>query len=193
MEIEELELYDDQDQRGETEGEEERRVKFRLIGPLSKMHNIVVYIRGSTTCIAEFLELVGRRIPLDNRTRWNSWYTMLVIALELRLVVEKYFQNHELDLEDDELSNADWRQLRTIMEFLEPFSQATLYTKGDIAAIDRVLFSMDVLITHFQHSLVSKTFLLVERYLSYNRPNTKRIKISLLGLIKGGKSLRSII
>ena len=129
------------------------------MGPLSKMHNIIVYIRGSTTHIAEFLELVGRRIPLDNRTRWNSWYTMLVIALELRLAVEKYFQNHELDLEDDELSNADWRQLRTIMEFLEPFSQATLYTKGDIAAIDRVFFSMDVLITHFQRSLVSKTFL----------------------------------
>jgi hypothetical protein len=134
-------------------------VKFRLMGPLSKMYNIVVHIRGSTTHIAEFLELAGRRIPLDNRTRWNSWYTMLVIALELRPAVEKYFQNHELDLEDDELSNADWRWLCTIMEFLEPFSQATLYTEGDIAAIDRVLFSMDVLITHFQRSLVSKTFL----------------------------------
>ena len=76
---------------------------------------------------------------------------MLVIALELRLVVEKYFQNHELDLKDDELSNVDWRRLCTIMEFLEPFSQATLYTEGDIVAIDRVLFSMDVLITHFQY------------------------------------------
>jgi hypothetical protein len=157
--MEELESYDNQDQRGEKEDKEERRVKFRLMGPLSKMHNIVVHIRGSTARITEFLELAGRRIPLDNRTRWNSWYTMLVIALELRPAVEKYFQNHKLDLEDDELSNADWRRLCTIMEFLEPFSQATLYTEGDFAAIDRVLFSMDVLITHFQRSLVSKTFL----------------------------------
>ena len=70
--IEELESYDNQDQRGEKEGEEERRVKFRLMGPLGKMHNIVVHIRGSTACIAEFLELAGRWIPLDNRTRWNS-------------------------------------------------------------------------------------------------------------------------
>ena len=61
---------------------------------------------------------------------------MLVIALELRLVVEKHFQNHELDLEDDELSNIDWRRLCMIIEFLEPFSQATLYTKGDSIAID---------------------------------------------------------
>lgn len=157
--IEELESYNDQDQRGQREGEEERKTKFRLIGPLGKLHNIVVYIRGSTTRIAEFLELAGRRIPLDNRTRWNSWYTMLLIALELRPAVEQYFQNHESDLEDDELSNADWRRLRTIKEFLEPFSQATLYTEGDSAAIDRVLFSMDVLITHFQRSLVSKTSL----------------------------------
>jgi hypothetical protein len=66
-------------------------VKFRLIGPLGKIYNIVVYIRGLTARIAEFLELVGRRILLDNCTRWNSWDTMLVIALELRLVVEQYF------------------------------------------------------------------------------------------------------
>ena len=72
MEIEELESYDAQDQRGEKEGEEERRVKFRLIGPLSKMHNIVVHIRSSTARIAKFLELAGRRILLDNCTRWNS-------------------------------------------------------------------------------------------------------------------------
>jgi hypothetical protein len=88
VKIEELKSYDDQDQRGEKEGEEERRVKFRLIGPLSKMHNIVVYIRGSTARITKFLELVGRRIPLNNRTRWNSWDTILVIALELRLAVK---------------------------------------------------------------------------------------------------------
>jgi hypothetical protein len=69
VEIEELKSYDDQDQRGEKEGEEERRVKFRLIGPLGKMYNIVVYIRGLTARIAEFLELTGRRIPLNNRTR----------------------------------------------------------------------------------------------------------------------------
>jgi hypothetical protein len=86
------------------------------------MHNIVVHICSSPTCITEFLELAGRRIPLNNRTRWNSWYTMLVIALELRPAVEKYFQNYESDLKDDELSNTDWRRLRTITEFLEPFS-----------------------------------------------------------------------
>jgi hypothetical protein len=69
VEIEELELYNNQDQRGEKEGKEEKRVKFRLIGPLNKIYNIVVYIRGSTTCIAKFLELIGRRILLNNCIR----------------------------------------------------------------------------------------------------------------------------
>jgi hypothetical protein len=66
-------------------------VKFQLIEPLSKTHNIVIYIYSSTACIAEFLKLVRRRILLNNRTKWNSWYTILVIALKLRLAVEKYF------------------------------------------------------------------------------------------------------
>jgi hypothetical protein len=72
IEIEELELYDDLESRGEVKDEEERRAKFRLIGPLGQLHNIIVHIRSSTPCLNEFLELAGRMVPLDNRTRWNS-------------------------------------------------------------------------------------------------------------------------
>ena len=82
---------------------------------------------------------------------------ILTVALELRSAVEKYCQNHKLDLQDDELTPDDWRRLRTIEEFLEPFHSATLYTEGDCAAIDRVLFTMDILIKHFQIELVRKT------------------------------------
>jgi hypothetical protein len=96
----------------------------------------VIYIRGLTARIIEFVKLAGRRISLDNRTRWNSWYLILTIALTLRSVVNKYCQNYELDLEDDELILKDWRQLRIIKEFLEPFYDVTLYTKGDCAAIN---------------------------------------------------------
>ena len=159
--IEELESYDSEDERGEKGDQEARKVKFRLMGPLGKMHNIVVYTRSSTARIAEFIELAGRRIPLDNRTRWNSWYMMLLVALDLRAAIDEYTQNHESDLKADELTPDDWRRLRTIKDFLEPFQRATLYTEGDSAAIDRVLFAMDILIKHFQHSLISKTLLQV--------------------------------
>lgn len=39
------------------------------LGPLGKLHNIVVYIRSSPQRTAEFVSLAERRIPLDNRTR----------------------------------------------------------------------------------------------------------------------------
>ena len=149
-------MYDAQDQAGETGDEEAKKLKFRLMGPLGQAHNIVVYIRGSTTCVEEFIFLAGRMIPLDNRTRWNSWYEMLDVFLKLRPAIDKYIQNHEADLEADELSSQDWKRLRTIKEFLEPFKSATLYTEGDSGTIDRVLFTIDVLIRYFQLSLVSR-------------------------------------
>jgi hypothetical protein len=82
---------------------------------------------------------------------------MLTVALTLRSAIDEYCRNYELDLKDDKLTSEDWRRLRTIKEFLEPFYNATLYTEGDCAAIDRVLFIIDILIKHFQITLIRKT------------------------------------
>ena len=81
------------------------------MGPLGKMHNIIIHIHGSTAQITEFLELAGRLIPLDNHTRWNSWFNMLVVLLNLRPVVEKYCQDHKDELKDDILTPKDWKML----------------------------------------------------------------------------------
>ena len=70
--IEELKSYDNKEQQGDTGDNEAKRTKFCLIGLLSQIHNIVIYIRGLTARITKFLELTKRLIPLDNRTRWNS-------------------------------------------------------------------------------------------------------------------------
>ena len=103
----------------------------------------------------KFKALVGRIIPLDNCTRWNSWYEMLIVLLDKREQVEKYVQNHEDDLEEDVLNFQDWKKLRTIKDFLAIFSRATLFTEGSSTSIDSVLFTMDILIKHFQNTLVS--------------------------------------
>jgi hypothetical protein len=70
--LEQLESYDEQEQTKQLLNNEARRVQFRLLGPLGKAHNIVVYIRSSPSRTAEWRELAGRMIPMDNRTRWNS-------------------------------------------------------------------------------------------------------------------------
>jgi hypothetical protein len=46
-----------------------RKARFKLLGPLSKAYNIVVYIRDSPSRIARFRALARRIIPIDNRTR----------------------------------------------------------------------------------------------------------------------------
>lgn len=64
--------------------EEAKRAKFRLLEPLGQGHNIVTYIRGSPARTKVSKELARRMIPINNRTRWNSWYSMLVIMLDLK-------------------------------------------------------------------------------------------------------------
>jgi hypothetical protein len=152
---EELKSYDDQERSGEPTDEEAQKVRFRLLGPLGQGHNIVVHIRGSPSRTEEFIDLAKRMIPMDNRTRWNSWYKMLKVLLDLRPAIEKYCIDHEDELEGDLLSFVDWKKLCTIKEFLIPFSRATLFTEGDSTSIDSTLFTMDILIKHLQNETVS--------------------------------------
>ncbi len=74
------------------------------MGPLGQGHNIVVYIYSSFAYITRFKELAGRIIPIDNRTRWNSWYNMLTILLNLRPAIEKYCKDYKEELKEDILN-----------------------------------------------------------------------------------------
>jgi hypothetical protein len=69
VDIDKLELYDKEEANRELADKEAKKVKFRLLGPLGKAHNIVVYIRGLGGRVDYFRKLVGRMILIDNRTR----------------------------------------------------------------------------------------------------------------------------
>ena len=78
-------------------GKRERGKAIQIImGPIGKLHNHVVYIYSSANRTTQFVERASKIIPLDNRTRQNSWFTMLNTALEdqvkaaLQLYVEHY-------------------------------------------------------------------------------------------------------
>ena len=115
----------------------------------------MVYIRGSPARTARFKELAGRIIPIDNRTRWNNWYEMFLILLNLKSAVEKYCSDYENELEEDILNFIDWKKFRTIKNFFTPFIRVTLVTEGDFISINSTLFTMDVLIKHLQNQVVS--------------------------------------
>ena len=78
-------------------GKRERgKTIWTIIGPMGKLHNYIVYIYSSANCTIWFVNHTGKIIPLDNRTRWNSWFNILNTALEdlvkarLQLYVEHY-------------------------------------------------------------------------------------------------------
>jgi hypothetical protein len=168
--FEELELYDQQDELGASsseKGEGERATrgdKIRaLLGPLGKLHNIVVHIRGSPQRTREFTDILmaRRRIPLDNRTRWNSWYQMLDAIFDeedtgrdLQITVSQYYQRHSDELEKDILDTREWQHLRTIYEYLSCFSSATLTAEGHCATLEQVLDNMDICSAYLQEQKV---------------------------------------
>ncbi len=69
VDIDKLESYNKEEVDKELIDKEVKKVKFRLLGPLGKVYNIVVYIRGLGGCVEYFRKLVGRIILIDNRTR----------------------------------------------------------------------------------------------------------------------------
>jgi hypothetical protein len=134
----------------ELEGQEPnlvRAAQIRFIGPMGKLHNIVVHIRGSGIRTKEFLDKAFKMIPLDNRTRWNSWYYMIMVALELEMHVDFYVKNQP-DLHEDTLTRQDWDMLRTIKMFLKFFKDIMLENEGDAKCLGQSLPSMWLIRSH---------------------------------------------
>ncbi len=91
------------------------------MGILGKLHNIIVHSRSSANRTKEFVSFAQRRIPLDNSTRWNSWYQMLSTALDKESAIDNYVKANFTSLEKDYLSPQDWKALRTISSFYSLF------------------------------------------------------------------------
>ena len=72
--MEQLKSYEEQEGREEVGDIAEKQATFRAIGPLGKLYNNIIYIRSSASRTKEFKDLADRIIPLNNHTRWNSWY-----------------------------------------------------------------------------------------------------------------------
>jgi hypothetical protein len=127
---------------------------WRKLGPLGKLHNIVVYIFASTQRLQSFKKLSGGLKPhRDNKTRWNSWYEMIKWSLKPEL--KEAFQRYALstiDLEKDLLTANDWLTLEIYRDFLEPFSHATKATEGSNRSLADIIPTFDFLLSHYENS-----------------------------------------
>jgi hypothetical protein len=46
-----------------------------------------------------------RAIPIDNNTRWNSWYKIILVALELRDAIKAYQKEYVKEFDKGDLLN----------------------------------------------------------------------------------------
>ncbi|KAJ2972747.1 hypothetical protein NQ176_g6977 [Zarea fungicola] len=127
----------------------QRALGWRRLGPLGKIHNISVHMRTSDFRWAQFKKRAGRSLGLDNDTRWNSWFLLLDVSLNLQEHVEWYQRKYYENLQDDYLTPNEWGILGETRAFLQPFWKITQLTEGRYATLDRTLFTMDVPHRHY--------------------------------------------
>ncbi|CAN0857914.1 Zinc finger BED domain-containing protein RICESLEEPER 1 [Linum grandiflorum] len=78
--------------------------------------------------IAKQLRLSPKKLGLDCKTRWNSTYDMISVALELKAVFPRY---KDRDSSYQWLpSEQDWLKVKNVCEFLEMFSYVTTLISG---------------------------------------------------------------
>jgi hypothetical protein len=86
---------------------------------------------------------------------------MLLILLQLKGKVEKYYKKYEIKFKKNLLSREDWKKFNIIKDFLAPFLRATLVIEEDSVSIDRTFFNMDILIKYLQKTIVRFLFFLL--------------------------------
>ena len=69
------------------------------------------------TCVAQSLRV--RLIPRDVKTRWNSTYDMLQMALQYRSAIDHITADKTLKLRKYELDGDDWEIIADLMRVLK--------------------------------------------------------------------------
>ena len=142
------ELQDELQGRG-SQSKEDIAKEFRKHGSLGKLHNCNVFSRSSPSRFQAFLTAVGRAIPMDNDTRWNSWLDEVTVALQKRKEFMSWTEDHWQKLGDDVLTRDDWQELEDIRKILQPLKTCTKNTEGHTATLHTTFNNMEFLIRHF--------------------------------------------
>jgi hypothetical protein len=83
----------------------------------------------SFSAIARQMQLTGKKLIHDCRTRWNSTYEMLSCALKFQAVFTRYAEQDE-EFVDLLLSPEEWRKVEKVCGILEIFWKATQVISG---------------------------------------------------------------
>jgi len=175
--------------------------KWRALGAVGKLHNIVKWVRLKPRRRSAFLDLHlvefqkvdAFMLRSDNDTRWNSTRNMIQSALDQKERVA-VFCAMEAGLAKDALTEQDWADLREIMELLEPFHYLTLLGENrgtQFGSIGLILWGMDLLLeklenarkksrnTPFQ-SAVDSAWAVLKKYYEYTDESVIHVAATVL-------------
>src|SRR5205814_10051794 len=96
--------------------------------------------------------MVGKQLGIDNITRWNSWYTLLIVTVEKKDQLNAFCIKHYKDLSSDILSGPEWEIIELTEYFLQPFHQAILSQQSNWSSIEQVLLNMEILLKYYESS-----------------------------------------
>lgn len=82
------------------------------------VHSSTILLPAYKKRVAEF-KLPERLIPRNVKTRWNSTYEMLKVAVEYRKVVDAMCADRNLELRKFELSSREWTIARQLTDVLK--------------------------------------------------------------------------
>ena len=147
--------------------DEARHQAWRRRGPIGKLHNLVVNIKGSSSKKKLFeskqTELVDDdetshtkilRLVTNGGIRWNSTYLMIERAIYLRDALTLYQSHEDAAIpEDEQLNRHDWDELSDFKNLLEPIHDVSMLVQSvgtTAGALHNTLTSMDYLLTHLE-------------------------------------------
>lgn len=152
-------------QRGKKKkGSEEREAGWFFNAALGKLHTIAVLIQSSTLLTDEWITMAHKALGINNATRWNSWYTLIVVALQKQEKLMVFCNKRYKELGSNILTADNWELFRYTREFLEPFTETTLIQQTRCSSLDQALHTMDILFRHYKEAKVCHTTL--PRYLN---------------------------
>ncbi|KAF7915840.1 uncharacterized protein EAE98_010920 [Botrytis deweyae] len=127
--------------------------EWRKKGAIGKCYCFATLLRKSSRKTQNFVRLTGKRIPVDNDTRWNSWEKMCSVFRDpkIKSAYKRWWQLYPDDAPRAiELSDEDFDTLDKFQKMLVVLKNATQFSEGNDATLNRVLPTLEYLLEHLE-------------------------------------------